>query len=123
MTFLEEEKQLEQEVEKLLDLLKNHESVQQFQTVRDRAENHPKLKELEAQIKAAQKDAVNFEHYGKPEAQRRAVAEINRLNKEYKSHPLVESYRQSLIEADELLQHVSTMIQKNVNQVIEGEEE
>jgi cell fate (sporulation/competence/biofilm development) regulator YmcA (YheA/YmcA/DUF963 family) len=123
VTFLEEEKQLEQEVEKLLDLLKNHESVQQFQTVRNRAENHPKLKELEAQIKAAQKDAVNFEHYGKPEAQRQAVAEINRLNKEYKSHPLVESYRQSLIEADELLQHVSTMIQKNVNQVIEGEEE
>ena len=123
MTFLEEEKQLEQEVEKLLDLLKNHESVQQFQTVRNRAENHPKLKELEAQIKAAQKDAVNFEHYGKPEARRQAVAEINRLNKEYKSHPLVESYRQSLIEADELLQHVSTMIQKNVNRVIEGEEE
>ena len=122
MTFLEEEKQLEQEVEKLLDLLKNHESVQQFQTVRNRAENHPKLKELEAQIKAAQKDAVNFEHYVKPEAQRQAVAEINRLNKEYKSHPLVESYRQSLIEADELLQHVSTMIQKKVNQVIEGEE-
>lgn len=123
MGFLEEEKQLEQEVEKLLGLLKTHESVQNFQSVQERAENHRKLKELEEQIKAAQKEAVNFAHYDKPEAERQAIAEIERLNKEYKSHPLVSSYRQHLVEADELLQHVSTMIQKKVNRVIEGEEE
>lgn len=123
MGFLEEEKQLEQEVETLLGLLKTHESVQNFQSVQERAQDHPGLKALEEQIKATQKDAVNFAHYDKPEAERQAIVEIDRLNKAYKSHPLVSSYRQNLMEADELLQYVSTMIQKKVNRIIEGEEE
>lgn len=123
MGFLEEEKALGQEVEKLLALLQTHESVQNFQSVQVRAQDHLGLKELEEQIKAAQKDAVNFAHYDKPEAEKQAIAEIARLNQAYKSHPLVANYRESLIEADELLQHVSKMIQKEVNLAIEEEEE
>lgn len=123
MGFLEEEKDLAEEVDKLLALLQTHESVQKFQGVQERAQNHKGLKSLEEQIKAAQKDAVNFAHYDKPEAEKQAIAEIDRLNQAYKSHPLVASYRDSLVEADELLQHVSKMIQKEVNLAIEGEEE
>ncbi|MHC5268443.1 YlbF family regulator [Enterococcus sp. LJL98] len=123
MGFLEEEQALAKEVNQLLALLQNHESIQRFQSIQSRAQNHPGLKALEEQIKAAQKDAVNFAHYEKPEAEKQAIAEIERLNQAYKNHPLVRSYRDSLVEADELLQYLSKRIQKEVNSAIEAEEE
>lgn len=122
MGYLEEEQVLQAEVDKMLSLLTTHESVQTFKDIQGKAQNHPGLKELEEKIKRAQKDAVAYAHYDKPEAEKQAVQEINDLNKAYKTHPLVENYRDRLIEADELLQHVSTMIQKEVNERIEGEE-
>lgn len=122
MGYLEEEQALQAEVEKMLALLNTHESVQTFKEVQSKAQNHAGLKELEEKIKRAQKDAVAYAHYDKPEAEKQSVAEINALNKAYKNHPVVENYRDRLVEADELLQHVSTMIQKEVNQRIEGEE-
>ncbi|MEG0294076.1 YlbF family regulator [Enterococcus sp.] len=122
MGYLEEEQALQAEVDKMLSLLTTHESVQAFKDIQGKAQNHPGLKELEEKIKRAQKDAVAYAHYDKPEAEKQAVHEINDLNKAYKTHPLVENYRDRLIEADELLQHVSTMIQKEVNERIEGEE-
>ncbi|GGI66685.1 YlbF family regulator [Enterococcus alcedinis] len=122
MGYLEEEQALQAEVDKMLSLLTTHESVQTFKDIQGKAQNHPGLKELEEKIKRAQKDAVAYAHYDKPEAEKQAVQEINDLNKAYKTHPLVENYRDRLIEADELLQHVSTMIQKEVNERIEGEE-
>lgn len=123
MGYLEEEQTLQEEVEKMLSLLTTHESVAQFKEVQGKAQNHAGLKELEAQIKRAQKDAVAYAHYDKPEAEKLAIEEINALNKAYKSHPLVDMYRDRLVEADELLQHVSTLIQKEVNQRIDEEEE
>lgn len=122
MGYLEEEQALQAEVEKMLDLLKKHESVQSFKEVQSKAQNHIGLKELEEKIKRAQKDAVAYAHYDKPEAEKQAVNEINALNQAYKNHPLVKNYRDRLVEADELLQYLSTKIQKEVNNRIEGEE-
>lgn len=123
MGFLEEEQQVAREVDKLVALLQESELVQNFKTVEKQARNHAGLKELEEQIKAAQKDAVNFAHYDKTEAEKMAIQEIDRLNQAFKNHPLVQDYRNQLIEADELLQHISTTIQKEVNEAIEKEEE
>lgn len=86
-----------------------------------RAQNNAALKELEAQIKRAQKDAVQYAHYEKPEAEKIAIQEIARLQATYDQHPLVVRYRDVLYEANELLHYVTTTLQKKVNQVIEEE--
>ncbi len=123
MGFLEEEQQVAREVEQLMALLQESELVQNFKRVERQARKHEGLKVLEEQIKAAQKDAVNFAHYDKPEAEKQAIQEIDRLNQAFKTHPLVQTYRQQLIETDELLQHISSTIQKEVNEAIEKEGE
>lgn len=109
-------------LDKLLTLLGENETIQDFKSIQERAQNNPHLQELEAQIKAAQKEAVQFAHYDKPEAEKQAVARIEALTKEYDSHPLVVSYREKLWDANELLHYVTDKLQKQVNQAIEEED-
>ncbi len=41
--------------------------------------------------------------------------------KEFDQHPLVVAYREQLLEADDLLHHLTTMIQEEINGQIEEE--
>lgn len=118
---LENEPEIKKELDELLRLLAEHETVQAFQEIQERAMKNERLKNLEEQIKAAQKDAVNFAHYGKPEAEKQAVAKIQSLTKTFDEDPIVLAYRQALLEADELLQYMTTTFQRQVNQAIEEE--
>ncbi len=119
---LEQEPQIQQELTVLLDLLAEHEIIKEFKKVQKKARQNEHLKEIEEAIKRAQKDAVQYAHYGKPEAERQAIVRINELNKEYAEHPLVIAYREKLMEANDLLHYVTTSLQQQVNQAIEEEE-
>ncbi|EOT46350.1 MULTISPECIES: YlbF family regulator [Enterococcus] len=115
------EESIQKELDQLEQLLAAHPTIREFKEVQMRAQNNAALKELEAQIKRAQKDAVQYAHYEKPEAEKIAIQEIARLQATYDQHPLVVRYRDVLYEANELLHYVTTTLQKKVNQVIEEE--
>lgn len=115
------EESIQKELDQLEQLLAAHPTIREFKEVQMRAQNNAALKELEAQIKRAQKDAVQYAHYEKPEAEKIAIQEIARLQANYDQHPLVVRYRDVLYEANELLHYVTTTLQKKVNQVIEEE--
>lgn len=115
------EESIQKELDQLEQLLASHPTIREFKEVQMRAQNNAALKELEAQIKRAQKDAVQYAHYEKPEAEKIAIQEIARLQATYDQHPLVVRYRDVLYEANELLHYVTTTLQKKVNQVIEEE--
>lgn len=106
----------------LTALLGENEVIVHYQELQKRVVENDTLQELEEGIKAAQKDAVQFAHYGKPEAEREALKEADRLTKAFDEHPLVVAYREQLYEANDLLQHLTTMIQKEVNAALEEEE-
>lgn len=106
----------------LTALLGENEVIVHYQELQKRVSENDTLQELEEGIKAAQKDAVQFAHYGKPEAEREALKEADRLTKAFDEHPLVVAYREQLYEANDLLQHLTTMIQKEVNAALEEEE-
>lgn len=120
---LEQEQEVSKALAKLLELLSEHETIKEFKKIQAKAQQNKHLKELEEAIKAAQKDAVQYAHYNKPEGERLAIARINELNKEYAEHPLVVAYREKLIEADELLHYVTTNLQRQVNDAIEKDTE
>ena len=106
----------------LTALLGENEVITRYQQLQKRVAENDTLQKLEEDIKAAQKDAVQFAHYGKPEAEREALKEADRLTKELNQHPLVIAYREQLFETNDLLQHLTTMIQKEVNKALEAEE-
>ncbi|MDT2596491.1 YlbF family regulator [Enterococcus dongliensis] len=106
----------------LTALLSENEVIQDYQKLKKRVAENETLKELEEGIKTAQKEAVQFAHYDKPEAERAALKKADQLTKEFNQHPLVIAYREQLYEANELLQHLTNSIQKEVNAALEADE-
>lgn len=115
------DKKVNEELTKLLALLGEDELIQRYKVLEEKVQNNEKLTELVEQIKAAQKDAVQFAHYDKPEAEKAAIKRADDLTREFDEHPLVVAYREQLMEANDLLQHVTDMIQYRINEELEKE--
>ncbi|MGX7264706.1 RicAFT regulatory complex protein RicA family protein [Enterococcus crotali] len=115
------DKRINEELMKLLALLGEDELIQRYKELEEKVQNNEKLTGLVEQIKAAQKDAVQFAHYDKPEAEKAAIKRADELTKEFDEHPLVVAYREQLMEANDLLQHVTDMIQYRINEELEKE--
>lgn len=119
---LEKEAAVEAALNDLTALLKENEVISDYQRVQKRVAESDTLKQLEDEIKEAQKAAVQYAHYGKPEAEKAALKEADRLTKKFDQHPLVTAYRDQLVEANDLLQHLTHMIQKEVNDTLEADD-
>ncbi|OTN88577.1 hypothetical protein A5819_001058 [Enterococcus sp. 7E2_DIV0204] len=115
------DKKINEELTKLLALLGEDELIQRYKELEAKVQKNEKLTDLVEQIKAAQKDAVQFAHYDKPEAEKAAIQRADALTKEFDEHPLVVAYREQLMEANDLLQHVTDMIQYRINEELEKE--
>lgn len=115
------DKKINEELMKLLALIGEDELIQRYKELENKVQNNQKLTDLVELIKAAQKDAVQFAHYGKPEAEKIAIKRADELTKEFDEHPLVVAYREQLMEVNDLLQHVTDMIQYRVNEELEKE--
>lgn len=113
-----------QQLERLIQHLQNNEVIQNYQLIEEKAQHHPRLNELIAEIKIKQKEAVAFKHYGKPEAEKIASQEAEALTKEFNEHIIVTSYQDALVEANDLLQHlVGTVQDELMDQINEKLEE
>lgn len=115
------DKEINEELQKLLALIGEDELVQRYQQLEKKVQKSQKLTDLVEQIKVAQKDAVQFAHYDKPEAEKAAIQRANALTEEFDDHPLVIAYREQLKEVNDLLQHVTNIIQYRVNEELEKE--
>lgn len=69
-------------------------------------------------IKGLQKQAVNLQHYGKEEALKRTEEKISKLEQELDEIPIVNEFKQSQIDVNDLLQLVATTISNAVTDEI-----
>ncbi|MEG0782083.1 YlbF family regulator [Carnobacterium sp.] len=110
-------------LQRLTDLLKENELIQDYQMIEEKAQNHAHLNQLIADIKIKQKEAVAFNHYGKPEAEKIAIKEAEAFTKEFNEHMVVISYQDALVEANDILQHLVATVQdelkEQINQTLE----
>ena len=90
-----------------------------YRQIARKVANNSRLQDLEEKIKAAQQEAVQYAHYGKPEAEKMALIKVENYQKEYENHPLVIAYREKLILANDLLHFLTDNISQNVNQAID----
>lgn len=122
MEVLKEEKMVQDKVAQLVKLLAEHDQIKEFKQIEGSARQSQELLQLEEKMKAAQKEAVQLDHYDKPEAARQKNLEIDRLKKDYEEHPLVLSYRQKLKNANEIVQYITENFEQQINEAIEEEE-
>ncbi|WP_071130440.1 YlbF family regulator [Enterococcus timonensis] len=102
----------------LLAKLKEHELVENFQEIAATVENQPEIAQLEENIKTAQQEIVNFDHYEKPEAAARAKKQADEYTRTLNNLPQVQEYRVRLSDANDLLQGITTIIQEKMQENI-----
>lgn len=97
------------------------EEVDFFKRAEEAINQNEKVALLMKSIKAAQKQAVNLQHYGKAEALKQAEDKIDKLLKELDEIPVVQEFKSSQTDVNNLLQLVSSTISKSVTeQIIES---
>src|SRR5699024_4366011 len=88
-------------------MLKETDEVNFFQQAERKINENEKVSNLIADIKKHQKEAVNLQHFQKHEALKDVEAKIDEMQSEVDAVPLVQEFKQSQTEVNELLQLVS----------------
>jgi cell fate (sporulation/competence/biofilm development) regulator YmcA (YheA/YmcA/DUF963 family) len=100
--------------EELATMISETEEVDFFKRAEAQINDNQKVREMIASIKSLQKQAVNFQHYGKTEALKMVEAKIENLEKEIDEIPVVQEFKQSQTDVNDLLQIVASVISNNV---------
>lgn len=111
----------EQIIEKAREIAKmiaETEEVDFFKQAEAKIHENEKVRRLISEIKGLQKQAVNLQHYGKKEAFKRTEEKIEKLEAELDEIPVVQQFKQSQVQVNEILQMVATTISNKVTDEI-----
>ncbi|GAB4072643.1 regulatory iron-sulfur-containing complex subunit RicA [Barrientosiimonas marina] len=111
--------QIMDEARTLAGMLADTEEIDRFKQVEAKINNNQKVQSLIQKIKTLQKQAVNFQAYGKTEALKKVEEEIDRLHEEVDAIPIVQEFKETQGVVNDVLQLVSGTISREVtNNVI-----
>ncbi|WP_117169642.1 RicAFT regulatory complex protein RicA family protein [Paraliobacillus sediminis] len=102
--------------DELASQIANIEEVERFKQVEERLNNNKKIKKLINQMKALQKQAVNFQAYGKTEALKKVEKEIDLIQEEIDAIPIVQEFKESQVMINDILQVVTATITDEVTE-------
>ncbi|MGD6803101.1 hypothetical protein FZC79_01125 [Rossellomorea vietnamensis] len=102
----------------LANMIAETEEVDFFKRAEAQIHENQKVREMIASIKSLQKQAVNFQHYGKAEALKMVEAKIEKLEDDIDAIPVVQEFKQSQVDVNDLLQIVASTISNTVTDQI-----
>ncbi|WFR61768.1 YlbF family regulator [Paenibacillus amylolyticus] len=105
----------------LADMLGTSEEVRQFQQAETKIRDHERIQQLIATIKKKQKEIVAFESFKNVEMVKKIEQEIDDLQSELDSIPLVTEFQQSQSDINYLLQLVISVIRDTVSEKVNVE--
>lgn len=99
-------------------MIANTEEVEFFKRAEAQINENQKIRESIASLKTLQKQAVNFQQYGKEKAQNLVEDKIDKIQAEIDEVPIVQEFKQSQMDVNDLLQLVSNAIANGVTDEI-----
>jgi cell fate (sporulation/competence/biofilm development) regulator YmcA (YheA/YmcA/DUF963 family) len=102
----------------LAEMIAETEEVDFFKRAEANIHANETVRTLISDIKGLQKQAVNLQHYGKPEALKKVEERMASLEKELDEIPVVQDFKQSQLEINELLQLIASTISNTVTDEI-----
>lgn len=107
-----------QKAEELAAMMAETEEVDFFKKAEAQIHENKRVSELIASLKSLQKQSINFEHYGKEKAYKQVQDKITAIESEISEIPVVQEFKQTQVEVNELLQLVSSAISNKVTDLI-----
>ena len=102
----------------IAEMIANTEQVEFFKRAEAQINENQKIRENIASLKSLQKQAVNFQQYGKEKALKIIEEKIDKIQNEIDDVPIVQEFKQSQFEVNDLLQLVSNTIANSVTDEI-----
>ncbi|GKV67871.1 hypothetical protein NCCP2716_03690 [Sporosarcina sp. NCCP-2716] len=113
--------QIIEKAREIAHMIANTEQVELFKQTEAHINENKKVREKIASLKSLQKQAVNFQEYDKERALGIIEKKIEEIENEIDAVPLVQEFKQSQADVNELLQLVSHTISNRVtDQIIES---
>ncbi|KKB38898.1 RicAFT regulatory complex protein RicA family protein [Bacillus thermotolerans] len=105
----------------LAHMIAETEEVEFFKEAEAKIHENQKVREKIASLKSLQKQAVNFQHYGKTEALKMVEEKMAKIEQELDELPIVQQFKESQVEVNDILQIVTSAISNTVtNDIIES---
>ncbi len=119
MTTIYTKDEIVAKARELAQMISESKEVDFFKRAEAQLNENQKVREMIASIKSLQKQAVNFQHYGKHEALKQVEAKIEKIQNELDEIPIIQEFQESQMEVNDLLQLVShTISNKVTNEII-----
>ncbi len=99
-------------------MIANTEEVEFYKRAEAQINENSKIRENIASLKSLQKQAVNFQQYGKEKAMNIIEGKIDKIQTEIDEVPIVQEFKQSQMDVNDLLQLVSNAIANGVTDEI-----
>ncbi len=112
MTYTKDE--IVAKAREVADMIAETEEVDFFKRAEAQINENQQIREKIASLKRLQKQAVNFQHYGKERALELIEGKIEKIEDEIDAVPIVQEFKQSQSDVNSLLQMVSTAIANQV---------
>ncbi|SOC38334.1 RicAFT regulatory complex protein RicA family protein [Ureibacillus acetophenoni] len=120
-TKLYTKEEIVEKAKEIAHMIANTEQVDFFKKAEAQINENQFVREKIASLKTLQKQAVNFQHLGKERALKLVEGKIEAIEKEIDELPIVQEFKQSQFEVNNLLQLVSNAIANSVtDEVIES---
>lgn len=110
-----------QKAKELAELLSTSEEVRLYQKAEEQIRKHEKIQQMIKQIKKKQQEAVAFEHFQNPQMVKKIEAEMEEIQNELDSIPLVQQFQQLQSDINYLLQLVVNVIRDTLAKKINVE--
>ncbi|MDN4495599.1 RicAFT regulatory complex protein RicA family protein [Ureibacillus aquaedulcis] len=110
-----------EKAKEIAHMIANTEEVEFFKKAEEQINENQHIREKIASLKTLQKQAVNFQHLGKEKALKLIEEKIAKIEDEIDETPIVQEFKQSQMDVNNLLQLVSNAIANNVtDEIIES---
>ncbi|MCM3594217.1 RicAFT regulatory complex protein RicA family protein [Metabacillus idriensis] len=102
----------------LAQMVADTKEVEFFKKAEEQINENQKIREKVASIKSLQKQAVNFQHYSKQEALKQVEDKIDKIQAELDELPIIQEFKESQVEVNDLLQLIAVTISNHVTDEI-----
>lgn len=118
MTKMYSKDEIIEKAKEIAHMIANTEEVEFFKKAEEQINENQKVREKIASLKTLQKQAVNFQHLGKEKALKMIEGKIATIEEEIDAVPVVQQFKQSQTDVNDLLQLVSNAIANSVTDEI-----
>ena len=105
------------EADKLSQRIQSLDTVKEYQAIEQQIHHNKNIETRMKDLKKTQKQSVNLQNYGKHQALRQSEDKIQDIEQNLNIIPIVEEFRESQAEANDLLQMMISTMSNRLNEI------